>query len=844
MARNKKEKDETQRERTRLFSLRRATDGGAEYAESVGADDAAENEERLRARQRRRDRIAELIRSSPSRIAALWREYRADASLHLREGLMGLALGLCAYLLGICKLPFDSYPLGIGLLCASPGRVIWIFFGLCASAFSLPEGAAVYVFAYAAAVSVRILARILVDPPEGEKDLAAEKSRGIKLKSQRLFGESIYLRMATACASAFIVGLYFLAARGFVYYDLFSAIFSMLCAPAAVFLYSGCFADNEIDERFRQLAMATLAASLTYALRSISVIGISVGIFFAFFITVYACRRYGIVKGMILGLLCGVAYSPAYAPAFALAGGVASLIWSVSSTWAMTAACSLAMIWGFYVEGTGAVSHLLPAVMLASVCYVGAQKLSFFPAAKDLLFSGKYCSDMNDADMWRLDRRHTEAHLCELSAGFESLSEVFGNLSDRLSRPGIPELRRMCDGVYDKYCPSCPNRRLCWEIEYSASASVVGGLGELLASRGIAKVEDLPEYMQSRCVAPPGIIDEINRESARLCRESGLSDKSEVFSMDYKAVAELLADATRYSRENMTPDSELTARLTRVLAKYGFGEGGVSVYGRRKKQIIARGFDTSGVGVGMRELKESVEKECGFSVSDPVMELGEGRVTLRMSSARAITAQSIVRVCNTGDEECGDTAISFESCEDKLCVLISDGMGKGREAATTSGICSLFIQKMVGGGCRAETVIKMLSNFIRSNNGECSATVDLAEIDLLSGRCEFFKCGAAASFVRRGEKVFKLSANTVPLGILAAGDIGKISFESKAGDAIFMLSDGVLPDGDEGVWFLDLLAGGYDSNSEVMAEKIIAEARRRGSDDDVSVVIVKIVENE
>ena len=227
-----------------------------------------------------------------------------------------------------------------------------------------------------------------------------------------------------------------------------------------------------------------------------------------------------------------------------------------------------------------------------------------------------------------------------------------------------------------------------------------------------------------------------------------------------------------------------------------------------------------------------------------MIELGDGTVTLRMTRARSVAAKCVLRVCNTGEEECGDTAVSFENCSDKLCVLISDGMGRGREAALTSSICSMFIQKMIGGGGRAETVIKMLSGFIRTKSGECSATVDLAEIDLLSGRCEFYKCGASASFVKRGGRVVKLSANTVPLGILSGGDVGKVSFDSQDGDVIFMLSDGVLPDGDETEWFLELLASGYDSDHRLMAEKIIDGARRRGSDDDISVAIIKIEKHE
>lgn len=703
---------------------------------------------------------------------------------------------------------------------------------------TLPDGAFVYLFAYATAVSVRVLVRLLVDPPSSDSRIA-DKSTPMA-KPHELFTESIYLRMATACASSFVVGLYFLVSRGFVFYDLFSAIFSMLTAPVAVFIYSGCFEENRVDARFRMIGIGALCVSLTYALRGMSVIGISLGIFFAFFITVYTCRTSGLIKGLILGFLCGLAYAPQYTPMFALAGLVAYLMWSVSSAWAMTAACAVAVMWGFYVEGVSSISHILPGMMLSAASYVGAQKLSFFPAAKDLIFSGRYCSDMNDADITAICKRENERRLIELSDTFESLSDIFYNLSDRLCRPALPELRRMCDGVYDKYCPECPNRRICWELEYSQSADILGSIGSILAERGVADVSDLPEYMQSRCTALPGIISEINLRSAELSTLSGLSDKSRVFAMDYAAVSALLSDTAARGREDMTPIRELGDRLTDLLSKYGFGEGGVSVYGRRCKRIIARGFDTSVANRSARELKSDIESACGFKVGEPVIELSEGVMTLRLTQSPMLSASCVLRVNNVGQEECGDTVASFEACEGRHYVLISDGMGRGREAAFTSGVCSMFLQKMLGCGNLPETVIKMLGGFIKSKPGECSATVDLLSVDLMNGKTEFYKCGAAASFVRRGGNIFKLASSTVPLGILTTGDIGKLTFEVQPGDVIIMLSDGVACGNDDSIWLLDLLGEGFDSNLDVMAEKIIAESRHRGSDDDISVALIRI----
>ena len=92
---------------------------------SMSADEEAD----LSAARARNIRMK--LRRLPSAAARLWREYRKDARAHAREGAVGFTLGLCAYLLGSCSLLFDTFPLGLALLCASPKKIVWIFTGLC-----------------------------------------------------------------------------------------------------------------------------------------------------------------------------------------------------------------------------------------------------------------------------------------------------------------------------------------------------------------------------------------------------------------------------------------------------------------------------------------------------------------------------------------------------------------------------------------------------------------------------------------------------------------------------------------------------------------------------------------
>ena len=131
----------------------------------------------------------------------------------------------------------------------------------------------------------------------------------------------------------------------------------------------------------------------------------------------------------------------------------------------------------------------------------------------------------------------------------------------------------------------------------------------------------------------------------------------------------------------------------------------------------------------------------------------------------------------------------FEA-DGRYYMILSDGMGSGREAALTSGITVSLLERLIRSGAGMETSLKLLNQIIRSTGRECSSTVDIAEIDLTTGEARFIKSGAAPSFVLRDGSIFRLQSKTVPIGILRALDAELIRFEVREGDTVVMVSDG------------------------------------------------------
>ena len=128
--------------------------------------------------------------------------------------------------------------------------------------------------------------------------------------------------------------------------------------------------------------------------------------------------------------------------------------------------------------------------------------------------------------------------------------------------------------------------------------------------------------------------------------------------------------------------------------------------------------------------------------------------------------------------------------------------------------------------------------------GECSSTVDLIELDLITGRASFIKGGAAPSFVIRRGTVQRLQAGTFPIGIIRKLDTQASSYDLRAGDTVVMISDGILQDDPECRWLTKYLAGCGDKDPEEIVYEICRHASEFENHDDCSAIALRILDAE
>lgn len=87
----------------------------------------------------------------------------------------------------------------------------------------------------------------------------------------------------------------------------------------------------------------------------------------------------------------------------------------------------------------------------------------------------------------------------------------------------------------------------------------------------------------------------------------------------------------------------------------------------------------------------------------------------------------------------------------------------------------------------------MVNGAIAAQNGCCNlTTLDLCAVNLLTGEAEFIKAGAAASYIKRGNWVDEVSADTLPIGSMEELSPITQSVKLTDTDMLVMVSDGIL----------------------------------------------------
>ena len=140
---------------------------------------------------------------------------------------------------------------------------------------------------------------------------------------------------------------------------------------------------------------------------------------------------------------------------------------------------------------------------------------------------------------------------------------------------------------------------------------------------------------------------------------------------------------------------------------------------------------------------------------------------------------------------CGDNySIFTENGQAHLC--LSDGMGSGDSARESSEQLLNLLEEFMACGFSKEMTFQMLhTTLLLQAEGEQYATLDICQVNLYTGICEFMKAGAAASYIIRNRHVQPVELPAMAPGLEKKTGYEKLRVKLRPGDYIVMVTDGV-----------------------------------------------------
>lgn len=316
-----------------------------------------------------------------------------------------------------------------------------------------------------------------------------------------------------------------------------------------------------------------------------------------------------------------------------------------------------------------------------------------------------------------------------------------------------------------------------------------------------------------------------------------------VASDQFFSIADMLADLAKEFDEAEQFDNISAGKIRRLLGEYEIYPQNISVvidkYGRMKIEILTKEREAV---LSDPKLHKEISKACSRYFE-------RGRIThFKEDSMISFTEKpnfsfEIGFAQHSAEGRlCGDTIKTINDGRGHSILIISDGMGKGGRAALDGAMGAGLLSKLLSAGFGFDSSLKVVNSaLLVKSNEESLATLDCACVDLFTGKVDFYKAGAPASYIVKNGSISKCELTSMPAGILRGIEFAKRTAVLSENDLIVLTSDGI--EENETNWLYAILTGLYEQPVQEIADTIMAEAQKlceKGKEDDMSVIVARL----
>ncbi|MDR3207796.1 MAG: SpoIIE family protein phosphatase, partial [Oscillospiraceae bacterium] len=633
---------------------------------------------------------------------------------------------------------------------------------------------------------------------------------GLVFRDIRAARRTLFMPLMALTASGF-VGIVFLAADGFALMPSLLFAGELVLTGGSAYFFRIALGRADAPEASpvspplamrRLISLLLLLSCLLLALSPVTLFGaLSPARVATLLLVLLLAHRDGVGAGSAAGLATGAALDMASGtPFFSMAYGLAGLIGGAfQQTGKLACACAgvlvtaVAALWT--PEGVPRLFVMLEA-FLASVVFLLLPENTLI--AFTALPARRAAEEMEQGRL----RDQVRYRLSGSAAAFRALYE---SLAGAFSEPPVrPEedTAVIFDRTADRVCKRCALLGLCWNRESGATFQALAEAAEALRRRGTLEATDFPAYFSARCLNFQRFVGACNEETAALMYRrqfrTRLHQSRLQVCRQYAELSRVLEGLAEEAGRPPSFDWEAEARVSRYLRGMGLnGRVAVSEDSARRLRVDIQGRGLSRLtGRGGRTARD-LSTLLGVRLGQPDQAADAAGERLIFREADPLTAHlGLASVKKQGQPVSGDTGSYFRAADGRLAVLLSDGMGSGREASLASSAAAGLLERFLRAGIQPESALATLNAALALKGEETPGfvTVDLLLIDLTGGEAVFYKYGAAPTYVKRGRKVTRITGGTLPAGLADTGpkallDVARMRLGH--GEIVLLVSDGV-----------------------------------------------------
>lgn len=443
--------------------------------------------------------------------------------------------------------------------------------------------------------------------------------------------------------------------------------------------------------------------------------------------------------------------------------------------------------------------------------------------------------------------------------GFESvlnqMEKSLNNISENNNLSYKNRSTALIENLADRVCSRCSECNKCWNREFNQTYTAF----EVLIKEREEGRDSFPIELEKKCVEKGDLIrntdDLINISNGNEITRRKLEEGRKLVASHIRNISNNLNDMIVDFKRDITWGLELEKIIRKELNRNSINYKDVFCFtdkgGRINIKIkMANCLDGDYCSKNILPTVNDIMRipmminEDGCRISPDNKEC---TILIQEMPKYKIASYAGMRA-KEGEQYTGDTYTFGRMDDGNYITILSDGMGSGPEAGKESKITVDLVEKFVEEGFEIESALNTVNSIMnmKFEEDEKFATLDLNLIDLYSGKISFYKVGAAASFIKRGNKIKKISSNMPPFGLVDKMELESVEERIKGGDIIITLSDGVLDVDKNGVgdskWLEDYLRN-KGNNPKELAQDILEYSKEINNGkikDDMTIVVSKV----